>query len=139
MVLLVSVPVILVLAALIMPVVSRLSKRMRHLLDDVNRVFLETLEGVRPIRAFRREGYETSRFGKANAEHAQAALQQGALMALLMPTVGLIFGFTTTAVLWLGSGMVASGGMEVGALVANVQYISMILMSVMLISAVIMF
>lgn len=139
MVLLVSVPVILILAAIIMPVVSRLSKRMRHRLDDVNRVFLETLEGVRPIRAFRREGYETLRFGEANAAHAQVAIQQGTLMALLMPTVGLIFGFTTTSVLWFGSGMVASGSMEVGALVANVQYISMILMSVMLVSAVIMF
>jgi ATP-binding cassette subfamily B protein len=137
-VLLVSVPAIFILAALIMPVASRLSKRMRKRLDNLNRIFLETLEGVRPIRAFRREPYEIARFGEANAEHAQVALEQGRLMALLMPLVGLIFGFTTTGVMWLGAGFVADGSMEVGALVANVQYISMMLMSIMMVSAVVM-
>lgn len=139
MVLLVSVPIVLVLAALIMPMVSRLSRRMRRRLDDLNRVFLETLEGVRPIRAFRREDYEMRRFGEANDAHASVAIAQGTLIALIMPLVGLIFGFTTTAVLWFGAGYVAAGSMEVGALVANVQYISMILMSIMLVSALIMF
>lgn len=137
-VLLVSVPVLFVLAALIMRVVSRLSKQMRKRLDNLNRVFLETLEGVRPIRAFGREEYEIERFGEANAAHAEVAIAQGRLMALLMPLIGVIFGFTTTGVLWLGSGFVADGVMEVGALVANVQYISMILMSIMMVSAVIM-
>ena len=108
-VLLVSVPTIFILAALIMPVASRLSKQMRKRLDNLNRIFLETLEGVRPIRAFRREPYEIARFGEANAAHAQVAVEQGRLMALLMPLVGLIFGFTTTGVMWLGSGFVADG------------------------------
>ena len=137
-VLLVSVPVLFVLAALIMRVVSRLSKQMRKRLDNLNRVFLETLDGVRPIRAFGREDYEVARFAEANASHADVAIAQGRLMALLMPLIGVIFGLTTTGVLWLGSGFVAEGVMEVGALVANVQYISMILMSIMMVSAVIM-
>lgn len=137
-VLLVSVPVLFILAGLIMRVVSRLSKQMRKRLDNLNRIFLETLEGVRPIRAFRREPYEIARFGEANAAHAQIAVEQGRLMALMMPLIGLVFGFTTTGVMWLGSGFVADGSMEVGALVANTQYISMILMSIMMVSAVIM-
>ena len=137
-VLLVSVPVLFVLAALIMRVVSRLSKQMRKRLDNLNLVFLETLDGVRPIRAFGREDYEVARFAEANASHADVAIAQGRLMALLMPLIGVIFGLTTTGVLWLGSGFVAEGVMEVGALVANVQYISMILMSIMMVSAVIM-
>lgn len=138
MVLLVTVPLLFIIAGLIMSMVSRLSKLMRKRLDDLNRVFLETLEGVRPIRAFGREAYEVGRFGEANAAHAGVAIEQGQLMALLMPVVGLIFGFTTTGVLWLGSGFVVEGSMEVGALVANVQYVSMILMSIMMVSAVIM-
>ena len=120
MVLLVSVPIVLVLAALIMPVVSRLSRRMRRRLDDLNRVFLETLEGVRPIRAFRREDYEMQRFGEANDAHASVAIAQGTLIALIMPLVGLIFGFTTTTVLWFGAGYVAAGSMEVGAQLATI-------------------
>ena len=104
MVLLVTVPLLFIIAGLIMSMVSRLSKLMRKRLDDLNRVFLETLEGVRPIRAFGREAYEVGRFGEANAAHAGVAIEQGQLMALLMPVVGLIFGFTTTGVLWLGSG-----------------------------------
>lgn len=121
-----------------MRVVSRLSKEMRKRLDNLNRVFLETLDGVRPIRAFGREDYEVARFAEANASHAEVAIAQGRLMALLMPLIGVIFGLTTTGVLWLGSGFVADGTMEVGALVANVQYIAMILMSIMMVSAVIM-
>ena len=137
-VLLVTVPVLFVLAGLMMRVVSRLSKEMRKRLDNLNRVFLETLEGVRPIRAFMREPYERERFAETNAAHAEIAIAQGQLMALLFPLVGIIFGFTTTGVMWLGSGFVADGSMDVGALVANVQYISMILMSIMMVSAVVM-
>ncbi len=138
MVLLITVPVLIVLAALIMRVVSRLSKQMRKRLDDLNRVFLETLNGVRPIRAFRREAYETQRFAATNEAHAHVAMALGRLMSLLMPLVGLIFGFTTTGVMWLGAHFVADGSMEVGALVANVQYITMMLISIMMVSAVIM-
>lgn len=137
-VLFVTVPALLVLAALIMRVVGRLSKRLRSKLDEVNRIFLETLEGVRPIRAFRREGYEIERFGGVNEEFTGLNIEMGRLMAALFPLVGLVFGLTTTAVMWMGSGFVMQGSLEVGALVANVQYITMILMSIMMVSAVVM-
>lgn len=137
-VLAVSVPVLLVLAGAALVLVSRLSVRLRTQLDAINRVFLEALEGVRVIRAFRKEGYEASRFAQANADYTGTAVFQGRVMAALMPLVQLIFGLTTAGVMALGAGYVADGSMEVGALVANTQYIALILGSVMMLSAVVM-
>ena len=138
-VLFVSVPVLFIVAAFIMRVVNRLSKRLRSKLDDINRIFLETLEGVRPIRAFNREEYEKERFGRENAEFTDINVAMGRLMAALFPLVGLLFGFTTTGVMWRGAAFASEGQLDVGALVANVQYISMILISLMMVSAVVMF
>lgn len=137
-VLLVSVPVLFVVAGVIMKVASGLFRSLRTKLDDINRIFLETLEGVRPIRAFNREAYEVERFGAANASFTGTNVAVGRIMAGLFPLIGLIFGLTTAAVMWLGADYVAAGALEVGALVANTQYIAMILMSIMMVSAVVM-
>lgn len=137
-VLAVSVPVLLALAGATLVVVSRLSVRLRSQLDSINHVFLEALEGVRVIRAFRKEGYEAARFARANADYTATAILQGRVMASLMPLVQLIFGLTTAGVMALGARYVADGSLEVGALVANAQYIALILGSVMMLSAVVM-
>lgn len=137
-VLAVSVPVLLALAGATLVVVSRLSVRLRSQLDAINHVFLEALEGVRVIRAFRKEGYEAARFARANADYTATAVLQGRVMASLMPLVQLIFGLTTAGVMALGAHYVADGSLEVGALVANAQYIALILGSVMMLSAVVM-
>lgn len=138
LVLVVAIPVLVAVSMLIIRRLASYSKLMRKKLDVVNRVFLETIEGVRPIRAFRRENTEVERFYDANADYAQTSISQGRLMALLVPAVTLIFGLTNTGVLGVGAGLVAGRGLEVGALVANVQYVSMILISVMMVSAVVM-
>lgn len=62
----------------------------------------------------------------------------GRITSLLLPVINVIFGVTTAAVLGLGARYVETGAMEVGSLVANSQYISMVLMSVMMLALVIM-
>ena len=137
-VLLVAIPVLLVVLTIIMILASRYSIRLRRKLDHINRLFLESLEGVRVIRAFNKQKTESSRFEEANADYAVTAMTAGRITSLLMPAISVIFGVTTAAVLGLGSLYVDSGAMEVGSLVANSQYISMVLTSVMMLSLVIM-
>lgn len=137
-VLVVAIPVLLVSIAILIIFASRYSIRLRAKLDKLNRLFLESLEGVRVIRAFGKEEASSERFGESNHDYAQTALVAGRISSLMMPVISVIFGVTTAAVLGLGSYYVDTGVMEVGALVANSEYISMVLTSVMMLSLVIM-
>ena len=137
-VLLVAIPVLLIALTIIMVLASRYSIRLRKKLDQINRLFLESLEGVRVIRAFNKQKTETDRFEEANKDYAMTAMAAGRVTSLLMPVISVIFGVTTAAVLGMGAYFVDTGAMEVGSLVANSQYISMVLTSVMMLSLVIM-
>ena len=137
-VLLFAIPVLLIVLTIIMIFASRYSIRLRSKLDHINHLFLETLEGVRVIRAFNKQKAECTRFENSNEDYAMTAMTAGRITSILMPAISVIFGVTTAAVLGVGSYYVELGSMEVGSLVANSQYISMVLTSVMMLSMVIM-
>lgn len=137
-VLLFAIPVLLIVLTIIMIFASRYSIRLRSKLDHINHLFLETLEGVRVIRAFNKQKAECTRFENSNEDYAMTAMTAGRITSILMPAISVIFSVTTAAVLGVGSYYVELGAMEVGSLVANSQYISMVLTSVMMLSMVIM-
>lgn len=137
-VLLIAIPVLLIALTVIVVLASRYSISLQKKLDQINRLFLESLEGVRVIRAFNRQKAESERFENANRDYAVTAMAAGRITSLLMPAISVIFGVTTAAVLGMGAYYVNTGAMEVGSLVANSQYISMVLTSVMMLSLVIM-
>ena len=137
-VLTIAIPVLLLALGAVVAAASRYSVLLRQKLDGINRLFLESLEGVRVIRAFNKQKTEIERFGELNNGYADTSMTAGRITSLLMPAINVIFGVTTAAVLGLGSFYVESGAMEVGSLVANSQYISMVLMSVMMLALVIM-
>ena len=137
-VLLFAIPVLLIVLTIIMIFASRYSIRLRSKLDHINHLFLETLEGVRVIRAFNKQKTECTRFENSNEDYAMTAMTAGRITNILMPAISVIFGVTTAAVLGVGSYYVELGAKEVGSLVANSQYISMVLTSVMMLSMVIM-
>lgn len=137
-VLTVAIPVLLISCGIVILFASRYSVKLRQKLDRLNQLFLESLEGVRVIRAFNKQQAESRRFGEANADYAATAMLSGRITSLLLPLINVIFGVTTAAVLGLGAHYVETGAMEVGSLVANSQYISMVLMSVMMLALVIM-
>ena len=137
-VLVIAIPVLLAALSIIVVLASRYSIRLRQKLDQINRLFLESLEGVRVIRAFNKQKAESDRFDSANADFAGTAMAAGRITSLLIPAINVIFGVTTAAVLGLGAHYAKTGVMEVGSLVANSQYISMVLTSVIMLSMVIM-
>ncbi|MDI6600618.1 MAG: ABC transporter ATP-binding protein [Thermoanaerobacteraceae bacterium] len=131
---LVVIPVI----ALVMVIVSRISVPLfgsiQKKIDTLNRVLRENLTGVRVIRAFNRVDYENKRFNKANLDLTNTAIRVNRLMAGLMPIIMFIFNMTTIAIIWFGSVRIDRGIIQVGDLMAFIQYATLIMSSVMMIS-----
>lgn len=105
---------------------------MQKRIDNVNRVLREQATGIRVLRAFVREPYETQRFNTANTELTDVALTVGRWMAAMFPIVILILNLSSVAVLWFGGIRVDAGVMEIGSLTAFLTYLLQILMSVMM-------
>jgi ATP-binding cassette subfamily B protein len=123
------------LAVVIMLIVRRMVpgfRRMQVAIDDVNRVLREQITGIRVVRAFVREPYETGRFGESNENLSRIALAVGRLQIRIFPVVMLIFNASSVAVLWFGAHRVDQGEMQVGAMTAFLAYLMQILMSVMM-------
>ena len=136
-ILLVIIPIMLLLIGSVMKRAIPLFQAMQKKLDRINLVMRETLTGVRVIRAFVRTGREEERFDVASRDLMDTGLRVNRLFAITMPSLMLIMNLSTVAVLWLGAYRVDSGEMPIGNLTAFLQYITLILFSMM--TAVIMF
>ncbi|MEV6690071.1 ABC transporter ATP-binding protein [Micromonospora sp. NPDC051196] len=130
--LLVCVPVLAILLSLIIRRMVPSFRLMQTRIDTINRVLREQITGIRVVRAFVREPYETARFATANADLTTTALRTGRLMALIFPVVMLVLNVSSVAVLWFGGQRVDEGAIQVGALTAFLQYLMQILMAVMM-------
>ena len=128
----VSVPVLLIAVGLIIVRLVPLFRVMQVRIDTVNRVLREQLTGIRVVRAFVREDVETRRFGRANTDVTNTALQAGRLMALMFPVVMLVLNVSSVAVIWFGAFRIEDGSMQVGTLIAFLSYLMQILMAVMM-------
>ena len=130
--LLVCIPV---LAGSLGVIVGRMIPQFREMqprIDTVNRVLREQITGMRVVRAFVRESVEAARFDRANSELTATALRVGRLQALMWPTVMLVFNASSIAVLWFGSQHIADGSLEIGSLIAYLNYLVLILVAVMM-------
>lgn len=117
-----------VLIARLMP----LFRFMQDKLDTINGTLREQITGIRVVRAFVREAYETERFTKANKDITQLSLKIGQLFVLMFPLITVILNVATGAVLWFGSQRVDAGLVDVGGLTAFLQYLLQILAAVMM-------
>lgn len=107
-------------------------QKMQERIDTVNRILREQITGIRVVRAFVREPLEVQRFETANDALTETGLRSGRLMVGMFPTVVIILNLSSVAVLWIGGDRIASGQMNVGALVAFLSYLAQILMAVMM-------
>jgi ATP-binding cassette subfamily B multidrug efflux pump len=128
----VSVPILIVVVGYIVVRLMPLFRSMQTKIDRINEVLREQIIGIRVVRAFVREPYETERFGQANKELTDVSLKIGALFVLMFPAIGMILHLSTAAVLWFGGQRVDAGDMQVGSLTAFLQYLLQILMAVMM-------
>ena len=101
-------------------------------IDAVSKILREQITGIRVVRAFVREPFETRRFETANLEVTEVALRVGRWMATTFPLVLLILNVSSVAVLWFGGQRVDAGAMQVGSLTAFLAYLIQILIAVMM-------
>lgn len=111
-----------------------LFKKMQVKLDKLNLVLREGLTGIRVIRAFNRAEYEKRRFVEANADLTETAIKVNKIMAALMPLMMFVMNLTTVAIIWFGGMRIDSGDMQVGSLMAFIQYVMQIMFSLIMVS-----
>jgi ATP-binding cassette subfamily B protein len=128
----VAVPILGASIALIATRLIPSFRRMQKKVDEVNRVLREQATGIRVLRAFVREPFETERFDRANTELTDVSLTVGRWMAAMFPIVILILNVSSVAVLWFGGMRIEAGVMQIGSLTAFLTYLLQILMSVMM-------
>jgi ATP-binding cassette subfamily B protein len=128
-------PVMAVIFTLIMRRSVPLSTAMQAKIDRLNLVLGEGLSGVRVIRAFDRGNQQRQRFDEANLDLTDTAIAVNRLTAILMPALILMLNLTSIAILWVGSHRIEAGVMQVGAMIASLQYAMQILFSVFMVTA----
>ncbi len=137
LVLAIAVPLLIVLVAAILIRASIHSAKLRKKIDNINKLFLETLEGVRVIRAFNKQDNEIGRFDEANKDATDVSRKSIAMSGMMMPVVYFLFGITSVGAMLVGSVMVARNTFDVSALVAATQYINMILIAIIMLAVVV--
>ncbi|MFH2115792.1 MAG: ABC transporter ATP-binding protein [Spirochaetota bacterium] len=121
---------IILLAVKGMPIFKAIQKK----LDALNRVMRENLTGIRVVRAFDRVEYEHRRFDAANTDLTATTLRVNYLMALLFPFVMLMMNLTTIMIVWFGGLAIGKGDVQIGSLMAFIQYAMQIMFSVIMVS-----
>ena len=111
-------------------------KMMQKLVDKLNLVTREILTGLPVIRAFSTEKYEENRFDKANQDLTKTNLFVNRVMTCMMPTMMLMMNVISIAIVWFGAKGVDAGQMQVGDMMAFLQYTMQIIMSFLMISIV---
>jgi ATP-binding cassette subfamily B multidrug efflux pump len=132
--LLVIIPLIAGMIAIVVLKALPMFRSVQEKTDRINQVMRETLSGVRVIRAFVRTEHEEARFDNANADLTRTQLKVNRLFALLNPFLLGAMNLSTVAIVWFGGIRVDSGGMPIGNLSAFLQYVMLVLYSVILAS-----
>lgn len=134
LVLAVSIPVLILTIFTIQRKAIPLFKAMQVKLDKLNRVLRENLTGIRVIRSFNRTDYEKERFNDANEDLMRTAIKVNKIMASMWPIMMFVMNITTVAVVWFGSIRISNGHMQVGDMMAFIQYAMQIMFSFLMLS-----
>ncbi|HJZ71216.1 MAG TPA: ABC transporter ATP-binding protein [Vicinamibacterales bacterium] len=128
-------PVMAVVFTVILRRAVPLAQAMQVKIDRLNLVLGEGLSGVRVIRAFDRGAHQRERFDQANLDLTTTAIAVNRLIAFLMPALILMLNLTSIAIIWFGSHRIDAGTMQVGAMIASLQYAMQILFAVFMVTA----
>lgn len=133
-ILVVVIPILVGTILLIMTRAIPLFQSVQKKLDKINLIVDEGLTGVRVIRAFDRVKYEEKRFDDANLDLTDVSIRVNRIIAFLMPVMMLVLNVSSVAILWFGAIRIDNGQMQVGALIAFLQYAMQILFAMLMVS-----
>ena len=132
----VAILAILVVVATLFIIAMPRFKKLQELIDKLNLVAREILTGLPVIRAFNTEKKEEKRFDKANVDLTKTNLFVNRAMSFMMPTLMLIMNAISLLIVWVGAHGIDNGTMQVGNMMAFIQYTMQIVMSFLMISMV---
>lgn len=129
----ITIPIILIFVAIVMSKSFPLFKTMQEKIDKVNNVMRENLLGVRVIKAFTMEHKQRDRFNEANDDLMSQSIRAQKIMIILNPVVMLLVNFSVIGVLWYGGYLVQDGLLETGKIMAFINYLTQIMMSMLMV------
>lgn len=135
-VLAITVPFIILGVIVIAKLSGPLSETQQKRLDKLNRISRENLTGIRVIRAFGNDDHENERFAHTNEDYAGVSKKLHKLMAASQPTFFFLLNLAIIAIFWVSSQMINVGALQVGELVAFIEYLFHAMFSIMLFSMV---
>ena len=134
MVLVVCMPVIVVFLVLVLRSAFPVFRSMQAKLDKVNLIIRENITGVRVVRAFTAEQREEKRFEEANEDMTRTSTKSQVKVSTLMPLLMLIINLGTVAVVWFGGQQISQGVIQVGDMMALIQYLMLIMYALVMMS-----
>lgn len=129
-----AVIVLLGLVVVLLNVAMPKFKSLQRLTDRLNLVSRENLSGMLVVRAFTNEKFEEARFDKANEDLTRTNRFTQRVMSVTMPIMMLIMNLVTLLIMWVGGHAIAESTMQVGDMMAYIQYTMQIIMSFLMIS-----
>jgi ATP-binding cassette subfamily B multidrug efflux pump len=130
----VAVGVLLTLIIAVFNIALPKFQSIQNLIDRLNLVMRENLSGMMVIRAFNRQNFEEDRFDKANINLTSTLLFIQRVMVIMMPVMMLIMNGVTVMILWIGAHQVALGDIQVGNMIAFMQYTIQIVFAFLMLS-----
>ena len=131
-----AVSVLLVVIAVLFVIAVPRFKKLQTLVDKLNLVTRENLVGLKVIRAFHNEKIEQKKFQQANTELNRMNLFVNRLMMLLDPIMTLVMNFSSVAIVWFGAHLISSGNLQIGNMMAFLEYAMQVIISFLLLSMV---
>jgi ATP-binding cassette subfamily B protein len=135
----VAVLVLIGLVLIVMSIALPKFKIIQKLIDRLNLVARENLSGMMVVRAFNRQDFEEDRFDRANLDLTAVSLFINRLMVIMMPLMMLLMNGLAIAIIWIGSHQVAEANMQVGDMIAFMQYSMQIVMSFLMLTMMFIF
>lgn len=123
---------IVVVALIVSKKVIPLFEKLQTLMDKINRTVRENIIGVRVIRAFNRTQQEKKRVDDSFTQYANNAIKANKFFAFVMPLVMTVMNICTLLIVWFGGQQVADGNMQIGDIMAIIEYAVLILMNMIM-------
>ena len=133
-ILVVAIVAIAIAIGVLMGVTMPKFRIMQSLVDRNNLIAREILTGIMPIRAFGRQKHEEERYDEANRELTSTYIFTNRCMTFLMPVMMIVMNATTVGIVWFGAQGVDAGNLQVGTLMAYINYVMQVIMSFMILT-----
>lgn len=133
-----TIPLIILGVVIVAKVTKPISENQQSSLDDLNRISRENLSGIRVIRAFNNDGYEQARFNETNHRFTKYSKKLFKIMTMTQPIFFMLMNIAGLSIYWVASHLISSGSLEIGQLVAFMDYLFHAMFSIMLFCTVFM-